>query len=151
LRLNSVPKPLTLFFPLLKTLINGCLLSVNVMMPGMGKMNPRQMKQAMRKMGIKSEDVPDVQEVIIRTPDREIVIETPSVSIMEVQGQKTFQIAGESYERSRGAEGADEPVDEEDVELVMTQTGCSHDIAVKALKDNNGQPAEAILSIMSGG
>ncbi len=150
MRLNSVPKPLTNFFPFLKTLINGCLLSVSVMMPGMGKMNPRQMKQAMRKMGIRTEEVPDVQEVIIRTPDKEIVIEVPSVSIMEVQGQKTFQIVGESYERARGEGVADEPVDDEDVELVMSQTACSHEVAVKALKDSNGQPAEAILSIMAG-
>lgn len=120
------------------------------MMPGMGKMNPRQMKQAMRKMGIRTEEVPDVQEVIIRTADREIVIEVPSVSIMEVQGQKTFQIVGDSYERARGEEVSDEAVDDEDVELVMSQTGCSHEVAVKALRDNDGQPAEAILSIMAG-
>ncbi len=121
------------------------------MMPGMGKMNPRQMKQAMRKMGIRTDEVADVEEVIIRTSDREIVIESPQVSIMEVQGQKTFQIMGESYERSRGESVSEEPVDEDDIELVMSQTGCARDVAIKALKNSGGQPAEAIISIMSGG
>ncbi len=104
----------------------------------------------MRKMGIKSEDVPDVEEVLIRTADREMVIERPAVTLMEAQGQKTYQVVGESFERARGQTDEVTPaVDEDDVELVMSQTGCDKDVAVKALTESDGQPAEAILSIMS--
>jgi nascent polypeptide-associated complex subunit alpha len=39
---------------------------------------------------------------------------------------------------------------EEDIELVMSQTGCGRDAAIKALEENSGQPAEAILQIMTG-
>ena len=43
------------------------------MMPGMGRVNPRQMKQAMRKMGISTEELTDVQEIIILTKTKEYV------------------------------------------------------------------------------
>ena len=36
------------------------------MMPGMRGVNPRQMKQAMKKMGITQEDMEGVDEVIIK-------------------------------------------------------------------------------------
>ena len=73
-------------------------------MAGM-KINPRQMKQAMRQMGITNEEVPNVTEVIIRTADKEIVISPASVNIMTMKGQKTFQVDGESFERPLGSSG----------------------------------------------
>jgi alpha-NAC-related protein len=121
------------------------------MMSG-GRMNPRQMKQAMRKMGIRNEEMKNVTEVIIRTTSEEIVINNASVNIMEVQGTKTYQITGNPESRPLGSV-SDVPVSavpEEDIELVMSQTGCDRDTAVKALEENDGQPAEAIISIMTG-
>ena len=38
---------------------------------------------------------------------------------------------------------------QEDVELVMSQTGCDAQKAVAALEAVDGQPAEAIIKIMS--
>jgi len=121
------------------------------MMPG-GRMNPRQMKQAMRKMGIRNEEIRNVTEVIIRTTSEEIVISNASVNIMEVQGTKTYQISGEPESRPLGSvsESSASVLPEEDIELVMSQTGCDRDAAIKALEENDGQPAEAIISIMTG-
>jgi len=51
--------------------------------------NPRQMKQAMKRMGISTEDLDGVEEIVIRTKDKEYVFTDASVSIMNVQGQKT--------------------------------------------------------------
>lgn len=117
-------------------------------MPG-GKINPRQMKQMMKRLGIKAEEIEDAIEVIIRTPTHEYVISEPAVTKMEVQGQTTFQILGDYQlkERVPGEEGTSVP--EEDVELVMEQTGCSKEEAIKALQESDGQPAEAILKILS--
>ncbi|MDI3541629.1 MAG: nascent polypeptide-associated complex subunit alpha [Candidatus Methanomethylophilaceae archaeon] len=98
-------------------------------------------------MGIRTEEIPDVEEVIIRKSDKEIVIEKPAVNVMEMQGQKTFQITGESYEIARS--NKEMAVDEEDIELVISQTGCSREEAIKALEKCDGQPAEAIIDIMS--
>ncbi len=128
------------------------------MMPGMGRVNPRQMKQAMRKMGISTEELNDVQEITILTKSKEYVFKGAEVTIMTVQGQKTFQIVGEPEVRPRSAATAKPvspaPVEtglpEEDITLVMEQTGASREKAMEALKATEGQPAEAILKIMAG-
>ncbi|MCL1904833.1 MAG: nascent polypeptide-associated complex protein [Methanomassiliicoccaceae archaeon] len=120
-------------------------------MSGMGRMNPRQMKQAMKKMGIRNTELKDVSEVIIRMPNEELVFSCPEVTLMEVQGTKTYQITGEPESRPIGAVDEDTGVviPSEDIELVMSQTGCDRAAAVSALQECNGQPAEAIIKIMT--
>jgi nascent polypeptide-associated complex subunit alpha len=108
------------------------------------------MKQAMKKMGISTEEIKDVEEVVIRTATTEYVIKKAEVTIMAVQGQKTYQIAGETEVRPRAREAGQGPAyTEEDVKLVMEQTSCAREKAMEALKATDGQPAEAILKIMS--
>ncbi len=117
------------------------------MFPG-GRMNPRQMKAMMKKMGISSEEIDEVEEIVIRTKTKELVFHNATVTAMSVQGQKTFQITGEPEVRSRTIEQSKEPPGE-DIELVIEQTGVSEKEARTALEECNGQPAEAILRIMS--
>ncbi|MBR6038344.1 MAG: Nascent polypeptide-associated complex protein, partial [Candidatus Methanomethylophilaceae archaeon] len=52
-------------------------------MPGM-RMNDRQMKQAMKKMGIKQSTLSDAVEVVIRTRTSEIIIKDPEVVCVEM-------------------------------------------------------------------
>jgi len=93
----------------------------------------------------------DVDEVVIRMKGKELVFKNPSVTAVTVQGQKTYQIVGESQERERKGEerGEEGGVSDEDVKLVMAQTGCTAEEAKAALKETDGAPAEAILKIMS--
>ena len=125
------------------------------MIPGIpgGRMNPRQMKAAMRRMGIETEEIPDVEEVVIRTPTKEYVFKSAEVSAMTVQGQKTWQIVGEPIVMSRKTAGAPPPekvlISEEDVDLVAERAGVSKAVARKALEEANGEPAEAIIRLMS--
>ena len=56
------------------------------MMPG-GRMNPKQMKAMMKRMGINQEDVDDVEEVVIKTKNKEIVFKDAVVTSVTVQGQ----------------------------------------------------------------
>jgi nascent polypeptide-associated complex subunit alpha len=135
----------------LKTLITQLSDGVLNMMPGIGKVNPRQMKQAMRKMGITTEEIENVEEVVIRTPSVEYVIKNASVSVMGVQGQKTYQVMGDAVTRPRAqaCESQEEEMPPEDVELVMSQTGCDSATARQALKECGGQPAEAIIKVMT--
>ena len=122
------------------------------MMPGMRGVNPRQMKQAMRRLGITTEELKGVEEVIIRTRTKEYVLTDAAVTLMDMQGQKTFQIIGDPIIRDRqkiSDESSEIPVPEEDIQLVMEQTGCDRERAIEALRKSEGQPAEAILSIMS--
>lgn len=121
------------------------------MIPGMGRgANPRQMKQMMKKMGITTEEIDDVEKVIIRTTDRDYVITDAQVTIMTVQGQKTYQITGETSIEAKG-EGdlPEEPFSDEDVEIVMGQAQVSEEEAKEALRETNGQPAEAIILLVS--
>jgi nascent polypeptide-associated complex subunit alpha len=121
------------------------------MMPG-GRMNPKQMKAMMKRMGISQEDIEDVEEVVIKTRTKEIVFKDAAVTSMTVQGQKTYQIVGTPQERARRKEEKDSEesaIPDEDIKLVMSQTGASAAAAKKALEETGGAPAEAILKIMA--
>jgi len=121
------------------------------MMPG-GRMNPKQMKAMMKRMGITQEDIEDVEEVVIKTRSKEIFFKDAVVTAMSVQGQKTYQIVGTPQERKRTREEKPQEeggIPEEDIKLVMSQTGCTASEAKKALEATDGAPAEAILKIMA--
>ena len=107
------------------------------MFPGM---NPKMVKQAMKKMGVKQEDI-DASEVIIKCLDKEIIIREPNVARIEMMGQESFQISGKIEERSL------EKFSDEDVETVMEQTKCSEKEARKSLEENDGDLAKAILDL----
>ena len=110
------------------------------MFPGM---NTRQMKQAMKRMGIAQQDVP-ANEVIIKSDDREIVISNPQVSKINMMGQETYQVTGDIEERE--VDSAPE-VSSEDIQTVIDQTGVSEAKAEEALKQTKGDLAEAILKL----
>ncbi|AEK73528.1 nascent polypeptide-associated complex protein [Thermococcus sp. 4557] len=105
-------------------------------------MNPRQMKKLMRQMGIKMEELDGVEEVIIRMENKEIVLKEPVITIITAQGEKSYQIVPGSEEVR-----AIVKVSEEDVQLVMEQTGVDYETAKKALEEANGDLAEAILKL----
>ena len=105
-------------------------------------MNPRQMKRLMRQMGIKMEELEGVEEVVIRLGDREIVLKEPTVTLMVVQGEKSYQIVPGSEEVREVLK-----IPEEDIQLVMEQAGVDRETALKALEETKGDIAEAILKL----
>lgn len=107
-------------------------------------MNPAKVKQMMKQMGINITDVDDVEQVIIRTATKDIVFNDANVSIMNAQGVDTYQIVGTPEDVARELQ-----IPNDDVRLVAEQTGVSEDQAREALKDANGDLAEAILSLSS--
>jgi nascent polypeptide-associated complex subunit alpha len=110
------------------------------MFPGV---NPKQMEKMMKQMGIKSETI-DAEEVLIRTAEKEIVISNPQVTKIMMSGQETFQISGDIGERAKEAEM---PFSEEDVALVVEQTGKSEGKVKEALIQNQGDIAKTILDL----
>jgi len=108
-------------------------------------MNPRQMKKLMRQMGIKMEEMEGAKEVIIRLENKEIVLKDPVITIITAQGEKSYQIVPGSEEVR-----AIVNVSEEDIKLVMEQTGVDYETARKALIEADGDLAEAILKITEG-
>ncbi len=108
-----------------------------------GRMNPKQMERMMRKMGLNMEELTDVRDVVITTATKEIRITDPQVTVMNVHGEHSYQIQGKVEEKALG-----EAFTQEDIDLVMGQTGASRDKAIEALKSCNGEPAEAIIRLM---
>ena len=95
----------------------------------------------MRQMGIRTEEV-NADEVKIVKDDKIIILKYPSVTKMVFKGQTIFQItASEITEETR--------INEDDVKLIMEKTGCSRDAAVSALKESQGDIADAILRLES--
>ncbi|MBD3203896.1 nascent polypeptide-associated complex protein [Candidatus Woesearchaeota archaeon] len=112
------------------------------MFPGM---NNRQLKKAMKKMGIKEQSVEDAVAVIIRTKKEDIIIRNPEVSKVNMMGTWTYQVSGE--EKRRPIEPEKPEFSEEDIETVMDQAGCSKEKAASALEESEGDLALAILSL----
>ena len=117
------------------------------------RMNPREQRRMMQRMGMNMDSVPDVKQVTIKTGSKILTIEQPEVAILEMQGQKIFQvIGGKVTEKApeRAAPSASKiSVSEADVQLVANQTGKSVDEARKALDECEGDLAKAILLLQS--
>ncbi|RZN15442.1 MAG: nascent polypeptide-associated complex protein [Methanosarcinales archaeon] len=105
-------------------------------------MNPRKMKQMMKQMGIDVENIDNVEQVIIKTSEKNIVFNDATVSIMVVKGDKTYQITGTPHEVPRETE-----ISEDDIKLVAEQTGATKEDAYKVLKHTDGDIAEAIIKL----
>jgi nascent polypeptide-associated complex subunit alpha len=98
----------------------------------------------MQKMGMKVDEVANVSQVIIKTDSKDIVIEEPSVSLVTVQGQAMYQIAGGRVSET-APQVATQIVPEEDVQLVAQQTGKPVEDARTALLEAGGDLAKAII------
>jgi len=110
------------------------------MFPGM---NSRKAAQMMKKMGIQQVEIPAI-EVIIKTPNKEIIITEPQVSKVNMMGQETFQIMGNISERELSTEPE---INEEDIQTVMEQADVTEEEAKKAIENSEGDLAKAILSL----
>ena len=106
-------------------------------------MNPRKMQQMMRKMGISQQEI-DATEVIIRTPEKELVISNPQVSKVNMMGQETFQVVGNIEERALSEEPE---ISEEDIKTVMEQANVDEKKAKHTIEKHNGDLAAAIMEL----
>jgi nascent polypeptide-associated complex subunit alpha len=109
------------------------------MFPGV---DPRQMQGMLKKMGISQEDIDASRVIIEKTDNSKIIIENPSVQRIKMQGQETFQIAGDITEES-----PKEETSEEDIQTIVEKTGVSNKKAKEILEKNNGDLAETILEL----
>ena len=112
------------------------------MFPGMN-VNNKQMQQAMKKMGVKQEDIV-ASRVIIEREDGKIIFDDPSVQNMVMMGQESFQISGEY--RFEPLDTTPD-VSEEDIKTVMEQTSCTKEQAESAILKYKGDLAQAILEL----
>ena len=111
------------------------------MIPGL---NPKQMKQAMKQMGIKQDDLPASKVIIKLLDGKEIIVENPSVQKIIMQGQASFQVSGEVVEQE---EDKTPQITQEDIDLVVAQTNCSVEEARAAIEICEGDLAQAIVEL----
>ncbi|HLQ21179.1 MAG TPA: nascent polypeptide-associated complex protein [Nitrososphaerales archaeon] len=109
------------------------------------KLGDRQARRMMERMGINMKEMPGVEEVIIRTAEKEIHIRNATVSEVNAQGNRVFQVAGEVEEVARERK----TFSDEDVLLVQQQAGVSREKAIAALEEADGEVARAILKLTS--
>ncbi len=131
----------------------------------MAKFDSRNARRMMQRMGMQMQEYSSVTRVILQSPGKEIVIDQPAVTSINVQGQKIFQITGGKItERvpqtsTQGPAGqgavpvAEKPaiqVPEEDVLLVAQQAKVSMEKARETLVKCDGDLAKAILMLQTG-
>jgi len=108
----------------------------------LGNINPRQMQKMMKRLGMQQQEI-SASEVIIKTEGKDFIFLNPQVSRINMMGQDTWQIVGESKEMSR------EIFNKDDVATVMQQTAVDEEKAKAALEESKGDLAEAILKLKS--
>ncbi|NVM28418.1 MAG: Nascent polypeptide-associated complex protein [Candidatus Helarchaeota archaeon] len=123
------------------------------------KSSPKDMKKMMRKMQKQGQmdfnEIQNVEEVIIRTAEKDIVIEGAQVTKLMVPGQgEMYQVIGDGVDRAKSAESAvaeegqveeEGAISPEDAQLVAGQAGVSLEEAEAALRQTGGDLAKAIL------
>jgi nascent polypeptide-associated complex subunit alpha len=119
----------------------------------------RSMERQMRKAGVDYQQMDGATEVIIRFPEKELVISEPQVIMMQAQGEQIYQIIGQPEERAPTSSTQAEsgvPTEstptftEEDVQLVASQASVTEDQAREALQQAEGNLAKAIIALTGG-
>ncbi len=109
------------------------------MIPGM---NPQQMQQAMKKLGIKQVKI-EAEEVIIKCADKNLIIRNPEIIKINMMGQESLQITGDMTEETISR------ITEEDIATVAEQANVSKEKAREAIEKNKGELAAAILELQN--
>lgn len=104
-----------------------------------GGVNPKQMAQMMRQMGIKVEEINAEKVIFELDTGKKLVFSKPQIQAMAMQGKKTYTLIGEPTEETT--------IPENDIKMVAEQTGKTIQEAKKALEKTNGDIAEAIIEL----
>ena len=125
----------------------------------MTRMDSRRARRMMKQMGMNMDELGDIKRVILQGDNKEVVIEGPQVTSINVQGTKMYQVAGgRETERTIQAAGAveaaqveEEPLvlPEEDILLVAQQANVSIEKARSALENSDGDLAQAIIKLQT--
>ncbi len=111
----------------------------------MRKMNPREMKRMMSRMGMGLEEMPGVLKITFHMKGKNLVIPDPQITVMKMSGQTIYQVVGETVEEAQESVEVKVEISDDDAQLVAAQTGTSIEVAKKALESTNGDLAQAIM------
>ena len=105
---SFLPIELNKFYGLIKT----------KMIPGSGKINPKQMEKMMRKMGMKVSELQDVIKVVIEREESSIIFDNPRITILHTPQGDNYEISGESRVVEKEEKEQDEIGEEDYDELI---------------------------------
>lgn len=101
-------------------------------------MDPEKMQKMLKKLGMKMDNIP-AKQVIIKTDFGNITIDDPQVIKTTMKGQIAFQVSGSVKQKT---------FTDEDVKLVMEQTGVNDSEKIKELlQQNDGDVAKTIMQL----
>ena len=104
----------------------------------------REMRRMLDKMGLDMKEMPNVEEVIIKTDTKEFYLIKPQVIEMKGKDSTIFQVVATNIEEKQ----REVPTfKEDDIVLVMTQAIVSREKAMQALLEAKGDLAQAILAL----
>jgi nascent polypeptide-associated complex subunit alpha len=101
--------------------------------------NPKQLEKMARQMGMQMENI-EATEVIIKSPNGNIVIKNPQVSKVCMGSTETFQVMGDVVK--------EESINDEDIDIVSSKTGLSKEKAQELLTETKG---DVVLAIKKAG
>lgn len=99
----------------------------------------------MERMGLSMNQISEVVEATIVTKDKIIRLKNPQVFEIAAKGSRIFQITSTDIEET----SVSAKIKEEDIELVMAQTGVDRETAKMALDEAGGDIALAIMRLKS--
>jgi len=104
----------------------------------------REMRRMLDKMGLEMKDLGNIEEVIIKTENKELYLIKPQVVEMKGRDSTIFQVVATDIEEKQREVPS---LREEDIILVMQQANVLRERAVQALIDAKGDMAQAILTL----
>ncbi len=118
--------------------------------------NPRELEKLLRRMGIKVEEV-EAAYVEIKLKNGEVLrINNPTVALMKMPNKMwiyQIQTAEGAVQKAAPAPQPQQTTEyqpnEEDIALIMEQTGATRDEAIKALVEAKGDLVQAAMKLLS--
>ncbi len=123
------------------------------------KLNNNDMRRLMRQMGLSAQELVEADKVIITSKGRKIVIDSPQVIRMIVQGQTLYQVmGGKEVASDKDAEMPEAggvasssllsaQVNEDDVRFVMQQAKVPEGVARQTLISCGGDVAKTLIAL----
>ncbi len=125
--------------------------------------NPNEVKRMLKRMGINVnvKDIDAVKVIVELKDGSSLELTNPTVVLLEMPGGVLlYQIQVDKRDVKTNQPQAPPRIvvkaqspkySEDDIRLIMDQTGVSRDEAIKALEEANGDLAEAILKLQRSG
>ncbi|MBI4162595.1 MAG: hypothetical protein HY513_02840 [Candidatus Aenigmarchaeota archaeon] len=101
-----------------------------------GMNDPKKIQQMMKKLNMDIREM-EAEEVIIKQKNKTLKIKKPEIMIANMMGKDVYQISGELYES----------VSEDDIKLVMEQTGKDRQTVEQKLEELNNDLAKVIMEL----